>query len=179
MYNFGKRGQPGKSNALMTKNRDKKREKYKAGHKMIYFICFAAMILLAFYLLGWPTDNGPYKYAFSYFRNLIVLTAVFTCSLIYLVKKVPVHFKNNVSSKFVLVLLGVIFSILSGEMAIGFAGLAEYGGGQGPLQPDFKLKKYKLNSMGFRGPEVRVKKDEKTTRIIGLGDSTAFGQGVA
>ena len=36
----------------------------------------------------------------------------------------------------------------------------------------------RTNALGFRGPEVRLQKSPGTKRILGLGDSVAFGTGV-
>jgi len=41
------------------------------------------------------------------------------------------------------------------------------------------VKRLDVNSLGFRGPEVLIKKPEGTFRILILGDSSAFGYGTA
>lgn len=46
------------------------------------------------------------------------------------------------------------------------------------LKANSKIHAYKINTMGFRNPEFNIDKDDKTFRIISLGDSIAFGMGV-
>jgi len=82
------------------------------------------------------------------------------------------------TKKITLPLVALLLALLMGEGLVRFMGLAEWGGGQGPNQPSFRLAIYRMNSQGFRGPEIVPADLRKKKVILGLGDSFTFGQGV-
>jgi lysophospholipase L1-like esterase len=138
-------------------------------------INIGAVILL---LMGWPTSSGPYKPNYDYFLLLGLLSALLVYHLRRLQNKFPSELKKFIFSGSFILFLSLITAFISSEAVVRVLRLAESGGGQGPLQPDFGLSKYRLNSMGFRGPEANLVKEKGKIRIVGLGDSQIFGQGV-
>jgi len=135
-------------------------------------------MLLPFYLLGWPTSSGPYKYKISYFLILTIWAGVCILKISQFNKKYPQYFREFIFSIPFTIYYGIVISLIIAEVMIRITGLAEWGGGQGPLQKDYRFKSYTFNSLGFRGPEIPLKKYKDEIRIIGLGDSFMFGQGV-
>lgn len=87
-------------------------------------------------------------------------------------------FKLIARKKWVLPLISIPILILCIEFGFRLLKLAEYGGGEGPLQIPQRDGFYQMNSMGQRGPDVPLKKNEGSFVILGLGDSVLFGQGV-
>ena len=147
---------------------------------MIY-IFFISAILIPFYLLGWPTQAGPFQYDARYFLILAALLLVCFQSFRSLSKSKTKRLKEALSKKVSLVIFGLLAGLLAAELVLRLTGLAEWGGGQGPYQPNagFKYKDlYSYNSLGFRGPQLPAAKDKRVLRIIGLGDSFTFGQGL-
>lgn len=145
----------------------------------VHLLLFSILFLTTFiYLMGWPTNRGPYKPSRDYFLILFALTAFLYYETYKLRTETSAWFRQIVFSKIFLIYFGLIASLFCAEAVIRVSGLAMCGGGQGPLQPDFGLSGYKLNSLGFRGPEHQVVKYKNKIRIIGLGDSQVFGQGV-
>lgn len=147
---------------------------------MIY-IFFISAVLIPFYILGWPTSAGPFQYSARYF--LVLAGLLLACFLVFrsLSKSKTRRLKETLAKKVSLAVFGVISGLLAVELVLRLAGLAEWGGGQGPYQPNanFKYKDlYSYNSLGFRGPQLPADKDNNTLRIIGLGDSFTFGQGL-
>ncbi|MCB4792546.1 MAG: SGNH/GDSL hydrolase family protein [Elusimicrobia bacterium] len=150
----------------------------KFKHKISLSLFLILTLTIPFYLMGWPTKMGPYKPDWGYFLGLVCLSALLLYLLYRLNAEIPDYFKKIVFLNIFLLYFGIVFSLLAGEAYIRALKIAECRGGQGPLQPDFGLSKYKLNSLGFRGPEHNIAKEKGKLRVIALGDSQVFGQGV-
>jgi len=141
---------------------------------------FAVWLITPLFLFFWPTWEGPYTPGLLFFSLLILFAAFTAVTYLYLKRNIPEQVGVFLKKRFgfLLIYFSLMAVLLMGEFSIRLTGLAEWGGGQGPLQRDFGLKKYNVNAEGFRGKYVPVERIGKTFRIMGLGDSFGFGQGV-
>lgn len=125
-------------------------------------------------------SQGPFSPKPGYFIILALLIAYPVFVFKYLLKRIPGLFSQLLKRRYGFI---VIFSVLSlfllmVECGFRISGIADWGGGQGPLQKDWRLRNYTLNEEGFRGPEIQYEKKKNVIRIMGFGDSFGFGQGV-
>jgi len=132
------------------------------------------------WLLGYPTTPGPYSPSAAYGVTLagFAATAILPFFLTAREEAEVLRSEWKRRSIFLMVAGGLTAGLLVCEWGVRLTGRAEWGGGQGPLQPSFGLKRYRLNAEGFRGPTVSPESRAGKRVLMGLGDSFTFGQGV-
>jgi len=158
----------------------RKKEPYLLFHGFFFNSSILILLLFPFFVFFWPTYEGPYPYTVNYLILVVIAVFWILFSSWYLKKNIPVRFQEFARAKFK---FGLFYFSFMGlfvflEIMIRILGLAEWGGGQGPLQRDFGLKKYDISAEGFRGIYVPAERMGSALRIMGLGDSFGFGQGV-
>lgn len=143
-------------------------------HISIFVISIAAVTAM---LMGWPTASGPYKLTIEYFVILSGLLILLSAYTIKFNSKIPGDINKFMLQRSFLLFLGFAGALLTAEITARVFKFAEFDAGQGPLQPYYQAQRYKLNSKGFRGPEINLIKEKGKIRVIGLGDSNNFGTG--
>lgn len=159
----------------------KKKPKLKKGERHVLWLGLCSAAAAAVWLMGWPTRPGPFPPTASYFVVLLVLAGAAAGAAWHTGRRSVDGLKAFLSKRVPLLMIagGALAGLLLTEGVLRATGLAEWGAGQGPLQPSFRLARYRLNSSGFRGPDIGPKDIAGKGVILGLGDSFTFGQGVA
>jgi len=138
------------------------------------------LLILVFWLMGWPTKCGPYPPTLRYFVVLGCLLILWSASLIYVFQgnTAPFLFWISKRKRTYLISLGLLTGLLATEIFIRGTKLADWGGGIGPYQSQYCIGGYFFNAKGFRGPLLPTSIRKSKTVIMALGDSITFGHGV-
>ncbi len=162
------------------KKKKLKQEKYCLHHKFFFVSGLSLISLIPIYILGYPSSPGPFPPTTGYFTILSFLVLYPLVVFYYLHKKIPNRLISLLRKNFgfftIYLSLSIILILL--EIGIRIIGFVDWGDGMGPQQRDWRLRKYKLNSQGFREPEIPLQPAKGVIRIMGIGDSFGFGQGV-
>ncbi|HAM36766.1 MAG TPA: hypothetical protein DEB40_00540 [Elusimicrobia bacterium] len=163
----------------MPRNEDRG-PRFKRRHRFLLRSGLLGLLLAWLCLMGWPTRPGPFAYNW---RHLTLLAASLLAAFLAarrLRRTNPMGLRDYLAKRQSgLLLTGACFcGLLAAEWTARIMKLAEWGAGQGPLQPSFRLAQYDINAQGFRGGNFPLPEDRTAVNILGLGDSFAFGQGV-
>lgn len=161
--------------------KSKPRPRLRAGGRFGVSLGSAGALGAAVWLLGFPTTPGPFAPTPGYGISLAVLAATAILPFFLLARgdseALAAELKRRSSG--LMIVGGLTAGLLACEFGVRVSGRAEWGGGQGPLQPSFGLKRYRINREGFRGPDMDSEREKGKRVLMGLGDSFTFGQGVA
>jgi len=143
--------------------------------RVLLFLILAAGTVL--WLLGWPSNPGPYSMSWNYVAGLAILFLT-TFLLVHpsTNRAEIIHFIRR-RKRIVLPVFAVFLSLLFMEGTLRFSHFAEWWGGQGPDQPGYRVR-FDLNRWGNRGPEVTSEMMKNKLVLLGLGDSFLFGGGL-
>jgi lysophospholipase L1-like esterase len=135
---------------------------------------------VSLWLLGYPSYPGPYEATPGYGFGLLGFGAAAVLPFVLLARGGSEALLAELKRRAPVLLIvgGLLGGLLAAEFGIRLTGRAEWGGGQGPLQPSFRLRTYKMNPDGFRGPSLTKEAMSGRRVLMGLGDSFTFGQGV-
>ena len=162
------------------RKKDDRGPRLKRKHRTRLRLAGAGLLLSWCCLMGWPTRPGPFAYGWPFFAALGLCAAAAALPWLSLRRANPEALVALLRGRrgALLVLAGCAAGLLAAEWATRLSGRAEWGGGQGPLQPSFRLARYRINSLGLRGGEFPEPGAGAEDRVLVLGDSFAFGQGV-
>lgn len=141
-------------------------------------VILALLAVIPLWLMGWPTSPGPYSFSAGYALPLVLLGAVLAAALSSYGSRIRLRDAARRHARACLLVLSGSLALLAAEATVRRLGSAEWGGGEGPLQPSWGFRGYELNSRGSRGPEVGPEELKGKLVVLGLGDSVLFGMGV-